>query len=68
MTSNDLSIQVLIDVGAQILDVSNLDVIFEWFQLWNNVQAGVYFNYDGTAMMVFPNGKPERLATSYFQI
>ena len=67
ITSNDPSVKVLIDVGAQILDVTNLEVIQTWLQFRNDIQAGVFFDNDGSAVTVSRDGKREKLANSHFQ-
>ena len=65
--SEDPSIRVLIDVGAQILDLTNLDFVREWLILDENLKAGIFFDNDGTQMVVSRDEKVEKLANSYFR-
>ena len=67
ITCDDPSVKVLIDVGAQILDVTNFEVIQTWIQLREDIQAGIYFDDDGSAIAMSRDGKREKLAHSYFQ-
>ncbi|KAL8647212.1 MAG: hypothetical protein Q9210_005690 [Variospora velana] len=64
--SFDSSIRILIDVGAQILDLSNDQVISQWLPLVPNVDAGIYFDENDYAMVLTRTGKKEKLATSSF--
>ncbi|KAL8989104.1 MAG: hypothetical protein Q9177_001935 [Variospora cf. flavescens] len=64
--SFDSSIRVLIDVGAQILDLSNDQVISQWLPLVSDVDAGIYFDENDYAMVLTRAGKREKLATSSF--
>lgn len=49
LVHTDPSVRVLIDVGAQILDLSNDEVIAVWLALVSDVDAGVYFDADDRA-------------------
>ncbi|KAL8720734.1 MAG: hypothetical protein Q9225_002434 [Loekoesia sp. 1 TL-2023] len=60
------SVRVLIDVGAQILDLSNDQVVQNWLELVPDADAGVYFDEDDYAMVLTRAGKKERLVTSAF--
>ncbi|KAL8861603.1 MAG: hypothetical protein Q9178_002128 [Gyalolechia marmorata] len=60
------SVRVLIDVGAQILDLSNDEVIARWLVLEPNADAGVFFSADDHAMVLTRDGKTEALTTSSF--
>ncbi|KAL8995005.1 MAG: hypothetical protein Q9169_005181 [Polycauliona sp. 2 TL-2023] len=62
----DSNIRVLIDVGAQILDLSNKEVIARWLALDSCVDAGVFFNEDDIAMILTRGGNSEALLTSSF--
>ncbi|KAL9011241.1 MAG: hypothetical protein Q9173_003899 [Seirophora scorigena] len=64
--TSDSSIRVLIDVGAQILDLSNDQVIGQWLPLVPDVDAGIYFDENDYAMVLTRMGKREKLATSSF--
>lgn len=62
----DLKVRVLIDVGAQILDLSNGQVIAQWLFIVPEAEAGVYFDENDYAMVLTKAGKRERLANSSF--
>ena len=60
-------IRVLIDVGAQVLDKCNQDVVKDWMQLIPDVDAGVYFDEEDNIMVLPRNLEAESLVTSSFQ-
>lgn len=63
----DPKARVLIDVGAQVLETANEDVIKEWIQLVDDVDAGIFFNADDKVMVLARDGwKSELFATSSF--
>ncbi|KAL8885570.1 MAG: hypothetical protein Q9215_006588 [Flavoplaca cf. flavocitrina] len=62
----DSSIRVLIDVGAQILDLSNEDVVAQWLALDVDADAGVFFSSGDHPMVLDRKGNQEALATSSF--
>ncbi|KAL8995723.1 MAG: hypothetical protein Q9188_006743 [Gyalolechia gomerana] len=66
VNNSDSTVCVLIDVGAQILDLSNDQVIREWLDLVPDADAGVYFDEDDYAMVLTRAGKKEELVTSSF--
>ena len=55
ITRVEPDIQVLIDVGAQVLDKGNEDVVRDWMCLVPDVDAGIYFDEDDN-IMVLPRG------------
>ncbi|KAL8766975.1 MAG: hypothetical protein Q9209_006387 [Squamulea sp. 1 TL-2023] len=66
ITQSDARVRVLIDVGAQILDLTNDQVIVQWLALNPDVAAGVYFDTADYPMVMARSGKVERLASSAF--
>ncbi|KAL8922139.1 MAG: hypothetical protein Q9208_005334 [Pyrenodesmia sp. 3 TL-2023] len=62
----DPKVRVLIDVGAQILDLSNEQVIAQWLFIVPEAEAGVYFDENDYAMVLTKAGKREKLANSSF--
>ncbi|KAL8657317.1 MAG: hypothetical protein Q9226_002033 [Calogaya cf. arnoldii] len=66
ITRVDSNVRVLIDVGAQILDLSNEEVISHWLALNANADAGVFFSSDDHAMVIDRDGRKEPLMTSSF--
>ena len=63
----DPSIRVLIDVGAQILETSNRDLVKMWMDTASNVDAGIFFDEDDNIMVLTQDLKMEKLAVSSFQ-
>ncbi|KAL8900129.1 MAG: hypothetical protein Q9207_005838 [Kuettlingeria erythrocarpa] len=64
--SSDPNVRVLIDVGAQILDLANDQVIEHWLPIVPNADAGVFFDENDYAMVLTRTGKREKLATSSY--
>ncbi|KAL9640124.1 MAG: hypothetical protein Q9204_000841 [Flavoplaca sp. TL-2023a] len=62
----DSSVRVLIDVGAQILNLSNEDVVAHWLTLDVDADAGVFFSSGDHPMVLDRKGNQEALATSSF--
>ena len=60
-------VRVLIDVGAQILDVSNQELIRIWMTIIHDVDAGIFFDKDDTVMVLTRDGKIETITASSFQ-
>ena len=58
-------ISVILDVGAQILDVSNHGLVQEWLNVSVPGTAGaIYFDYWDELMVLTRNGKSQPLRTS----
>ncbi|EXJ80680.1 hypothetical protein A1O3_06964 [Capronia epimyces CBS 606.96] len=69
VTEMDPPPQVILDVGAQILDLSNLEVARGWLkrkQGHKQSQAVVFFDEDDDLSVLDCNGRIERLQTSPF--
>ncbi|KAL8715171.1 MAG: hypothetical protein Q9220_001129 [cf. Caloplaca sp. 1 TL-2023] len=66
ITRYDARVRVLIDVGAQILDFTNREVIAQWLQITGDVDAGVYFDEEDRPIVLTKSGKIEKLGTSSF--
>lgn len=61
-------IRVLLDVGAQVLEIENQHVIKEWLHLASaDVKAGVFFDANDELMVLDREGKLERLIASSFR-
>ena len=59
------TISVVLDVGAQILDISNHDLAQEWLNLSVSGTAGaIYFDDKDELMVLTRNGKSQPLRTS----
>ena len=63
----DPSIRVLIDVGAQVLEISNRDLVKVWMEVASGVDAGIFFDEDDNVMVLSRDLKLEKLAVSSFQ-
>ena len=59
--------QVLIDVGAQVLDASNEELVRIWMTMKDDVEAGIFFDKDDSVMVLTRDEKLEALTTSSFQ-
>ena len=59
-------IRVLLDVGAQILDLSNLDVVRAWLDCTSatEVAGAIYFGKDDKLMVLARNGTTQPLSSS----
>lgn len=64
--SQEPCIQVLIDVGAQVLELKNCDVAEEWLKLAPHAEAAVYFDESDELMAVDRQGYAQRLFSSPF--
>ena len=63
----DHKAKILIDVGAQVLELANEDVVKDWVKLVDDVDAGIFFNAEDKVMVLArDNWKPEPFATSSF--
>lgn len=67
MMSADTAIRVLIDVGAQVVDVDNASLITLWLAKVKEVDAGVYFDATDNLMVMTRDGRCEKLHTSSFK-
>ena len=67
ITELDSNIQVIIDVGAQILDTSNCDFVKAWLGQNLKFDAGIFFDEDDTVMVISRDSRLEKLSTSSFQ-
>ena len=67
LIANRRPIRVLLDVGAQVLEVSNRQVIEKWLQLALDVKAGVFFDDNDELMVLDREGKFEPLFASSFR-
>jgi len=48
-------IRVLIDAGAQILEMSNIDLVRAWLDIDLEAQAAIYFNESSKPMVIYRN-------------
>ncbi|KAH7908220.1 hypothetical protein BJ138DRAFT_1207474 [Hygrophoropsis aurantiaca] len=59
-------IQVLLDVGAQMLDLQNKDLAAHWLRLKPHAQAAVYFNEKDELAVISRDGNVELFVSSPF--
>ena len=61
-------VRVVVDVGAQILELQNQEVASEWLSLTDSsaIQAAVFFNEDNELMVIDRGGSLEHLYTSSY--
>jgi hypothetical protein len=69
VTKMELLVQVILDVGAQILEFSNLEVAREWLKImpdYDRTQAVVFFNDSDELSVLDYKGHIEPLQISSF--
>ncbi|KAI9701732.1 MAG: hypothetical protein M1820_006360 [Bogoriella megaspora] len=52
----DMEIRILIDAGAQILEMDNYNLVKQWLTVDTQAPAGLYFNEQNKAMVLYRNG------------
>jgi Protein of unknown function (DUF3645) len=66
LTKQDPEIRVLLDVGAQMLELQNEGLAQRWLSLRPDVSAAIYFNESDRLVVVTPDGRVEPLISSPF--
>ncbi|KIJ64302.1 hypothetical protein HYDPIDRAFT_90913 [Hydnomerulius pinastri MD-312] len=66
IVAQTLEIRVLLDVGAQMLELSNHDLVEAWLKLRPDVLAGIYFNEDDELTVLARDGTIQLLLSSPF--
>lgn len=61
-----LGIRMLLDAGAQIIELDNFSLAKTWLLVDTEAEAGVYFGEDGRARVVYRDGRGQPLAGSPF--
>ena len=64
--ATDPDIRVLIDVGAQVLDLQNRDLVSAWLRICPKADAGIYFDDEDNIMVLTRDQKIEKLFSSSF--
>ncbi|KAN0084491.1 hypothetical protein V8E55_007995 [Tylopilus felleus] len=59
-------IRVLLDVGSQILDLSNRQVATAWLDIANDAAGAIYFNEDDELRVLTRNGITQPMSSSSF--
>ena len=59
-------IRVLLDVGAQMLDLQNYELAKAWLDITPNASAAIYFNEDDELMVCTRDGSAQFLRSSPF--
>ena len=57
-------IRMLLDAGAQILELDNIALVKAWLEIDTPAEAGVFFGEDERARVVYRDGKVQPLAAS----
>jgi hypothetical protein len=63
---NNMGIRVLIDAGAQILEMDNFDLAKAWLAIDYQAQAAVYFDADNKPIVLYRQGHQVPLLASPF--
>ncbi|KAG9102907.1 hypothetical protein FRC06_000826 [Ceratobasidium sp. 370] len=66
LVKQDPEIRVLLDVGAQMLELKNDELVKYWLELRPDVAAAVYFNEDDERVILPQNGSPVPFLSSPF--
>ncbi|KAG9125251.1 hypothetical protein FRC07_008397 [Ceratobasidium sp. 392] len=66
LVNQDPEIRVLLDVGAQMLEMTNHELVEYWLRLRSDVAAAVYFNDQDELLILPQNGSPTLFHTSPF--
>ena len=64
VTEQRPKIRVMLDVGAQVLDLSNLQVVKAWLDLSRDVSGAVYFNENDELVVFTRSGITQPLSSS----
>ena len=59
-----LEIRMLIDAGAQIIELDNIALVRLWLSVDTEAEAGVFFGEDGRARVIYRDAKSQPLAAS----
>ena len=62
----NMKIRMLLDAGAQIIELDNLSLARTWLFVDNEAEAAVFFGEDGRARVLYRDGKQQPLAASPF--
>jgi hypothetical protein len=66
LVKEDPKIRVLLDVGAQMLELENKEVAQEWLSLRPDVSAAIFFNDEDNLTVITQNGTIEPFISSPF--
>jgi len=66
ITKQSPAINVVLDAGAQVLEMNNYDVVELWLRIETNAEAAVFFSKDDKIMVLYRDGRQESLAASPF--
>ena len=59
-------IRMLLDAGAQIIELDNISLARTWLTVDHEAEAAVYFGIDGRAWVLYRDGRGQPLASSPF--
>lgn len=66
LVKQDPKIQVLLDVGAQMLELQNKELVQHWLSLRPDVPAAIFFNESDHLTVITPDGTIEPFISSPF--
>ena len=66
LVTQEPEIRVLLDVGAQMLDLQNYELAKAWLDTTPNASAAIYFNEDDELMVCTRDGSAQLLQSSPF--
>ncbi|KAG9309802.1 hypothetical protein JVU11DRAFT_10178 [Chiua virens] len=66
LTNQEPEIRVLLDVGAQMLELENLQLASAWLDVSTHVSAAIYFNEGDELTVLTRDGRTQPLASSPF--
>ena len=64
LVAQEPEIRVLLDVGAQMLDLQNYELAKAWLHITPNPSAAIYFNEDDELMVYTRDGSAQLLRSS----
>ncbi|KAH8801965.1 hypothetical protein DL96DRAFT_1774481, partial [Flagelloscypha sp. PMI_526] len=67
VTAVSPSIRVLLDVGAQVLDMSNLALVTHWLKHFPDAEAAIYFNEEDHLSVLRRDGSTESFQSSTYR-
>ena len=62
----DYRIRILLDAGAQILEMDNMSLAQAWLEIDHDADAAIFFGEDDRARVLYRDGKSQPLAGSPF--
>ena len=67
-TLRGMNIKILIDAGAQILELSNFDLVSLWLEIATEAPAAIYFDLESKPWVLYRGGRRVPLLASPYSI